>query len=190
MSKQSEKAAAAAAKKAAKNGEAPKKDVGPTSVIVVNELPRAWGVNLSTRALDHKTAVALSKDRETENEVADSSLTVIFIPGANFFSGEKIKDFNFVKVHPDFLKMVNEGQLRVIDASKSKVGKIADAPESLAGIDGPMSISVIQGTMDAELLKTWQDEETRETVKTAIRKQLKLVKEFDEIHAAAQKKAA
>ncbi len=176
-SKQSAKASASKEKNAA-------------NIIVVNELPRVVGFNLSTRALDHKTAVELSKDEMTRNEVSDSSLTVILKPGSNFFSGKKLEEFNYIKLHPDFLKAVNEGHLRVIDAGKAKISGKVDAPESLAGMDGPMAITVIQGTMSAEVLKTWQDEEDRETVKEAIRKQLKLVVEFDDAHAAAQNKAA
>ncbi len=172
--------------------EASKEKNAPTSIIVVSELARVTGINTSTRVADHKTAVAYAKDEEKKNEVIDSSLTVFFIPGSNYFSTpEKLKQFDAVKTHPDFLQMVNEGHLRVIDASKAKISSTTEAPESLVSIDsGPMAITIVQGTMNAELLKTWQDEETRETVKAAIRKQLKLVLDFNEIHEAAQKQAA
>ncbi len=172
--------------------EASKEKNAPTSIIVVSELARVTGINVSTRVPDHKTAVEYSKIEEKKNEVIDSSLTVVFIPGSNYFSTpEKLKQFYAVKTHPEFLQMVNEGHLRVIDASKAKINSTTEAPESLVSIDsGPMAITIVQGTMNAELLKTWQDEETRETVKAAIRKQLKLVVEFNAIHEAAQSQAA
>lgn len=183
MSKQSEKAAA---KKVEGTSE---KEA--TSIIVVSDLPRVHGINASTRATTHEQAVAMAKNDETRNAVADSSILVSFVPGANFFTGAKLKEFGAVKSHPDFLKMVDEGLMRVIDASNASIKKGAEAPDSLVSIDsGPLAISIVQGTMDEDLLKTWQDEETRETVKSAIRTQLKMVIDFNKTHEAAQMAAA
>ncbi len=152
-----------------------------THIIVVSELRHLHSFNGSLQ----------KATKEDETATSTSALTVQLIPGSNFFTGKKLEEFQaIVAVHPDFLRMVDEGEMRLIDASATKLKKGADAPDSLKGIDdSKMAISIIQGTMNAELLKTWQDEEERESVKAALRDQIKVVTDFDDIRAKAQAEA-
>lgn len=148
-------------------------------MIVISELTHAHILNGST--------ASKAEMEKRPDIVHDTAVSLSIKPGANFIVGTDLVKFNAVKVHPDFLRMVDEGQMRVIDDSKTKGKKGGDGvPETLEGIEGPMAVSLVKSTMDAEILGAWQDEEERESVKKAIREQIKMVKEIDAQRKEAQ----
>lgn len=132
----------------------------------------------------NKTAAPHTFARSANKKEASASMELLTLyPGANDLQGDKEKSLEWAREIPDYKEMVEAKTLVEVVEQAEKEGekgkKLAALPQTLKDLDLTMANELVGATVDLGILNGWKRSESRQSVITALEKQIEIVKDLE-----------
>lgn len=119
---------------------------------------------------NYKSVWAIHYYTKTTAKHAVATKAVQLLPGINEIAED---EWNKVKEHKQVKAGLDEGVLVVLQDPTKEDKPLEGLPASLEKFSVKDACELVDGVMDVDVLKKWQKRETRDSVKAALKKQVK-----------------
>jgi len=126
---------------------------------------------------NYKSVWAIHYYTETKAKHAVATKAVQLLPGINEVAES---EWNKVKDHKQVKSALDEGVLVILQDPTKEDKPLEGLPASLEKFSVKDACELVDGVMEVDMLKKWQKRETRESVKAALKKQIKEIDKISE----------